>query len=370
MRLEIVVAVERLEIKRVMRPDPEIDRGVEGGGLGRAQIVFRGGVLEVEKRLGRQVVGRAVGAVEHDPVGVVVGVVAVRGVARGGDAETEIFVGAEDAEDVGVGGAEILAPLVGQIEVGAAGAEADLAPIALEGGAGDDVDDAADGVAVAVGRRGLDDLDVGDAIGGEVAAVETAAAHAVAVDLERVELAGEPADVGTLGRAILALVDGDAGEALERVADVAVVHRAEDFLGDDIHDAAGGLLLVDGEGLPTGRLGDLERGHPQHVVLEAGVERGGGTGAHGDFAPEQIEADIFRLDLVGAGGHSGDGVAALSVRGVGGGRAVDFDHGALQGLARGGIEDTARDRAGGRSLRQHRGGEQRERKAEDNRPAT
>ena len=89
----------------------------------------------------------------------------------GGDAHAEVFLAAENPEEIGVADAAVVAPLLGEAEVGGAAAHADFAAVALEGRARDDIDNAADGVAVTVGRRGLNHLDVGDAVGDEVARI-------------------------------------------------------------------------------------------------------------------------------------------------------------------------------------------------------
>lgn len=237
-------------------------------------------------------------------------------------------------------------PPAGEREVVEAGPEADLAAVPLEGGARHDVDRAAQRVAVLVRRGGLDHLDVRDAVGDEIARAESAGTEAVAVELEGIELAGEPADVHSLGRAVLALVDGESRQTLERVADVAVIHRPEGLLRDDVHDTAGGLLLIDRERLAARRLRHLEGGHPEHLALQIGVQHGRGARGHHDRSAEGVETDVLHLDRHVPGGHAGEGVAAVGVRRVHHGGAGGPHDGALQRATGGALVNAAGDDTG------------------------
>ncbi len=69
-----------------------------------------------------------------------------------------------------------MAELLGKIAVDAADVDADFASAALERAARDDVDDAADRVAVAIGCRCLDYLDRRDAVARELRQPDAASA--------------------------------------------------------------------------------------------------------------------------------------------------------------------------------------------------
>lgn len=58
---------------------------------------------------------------------------------------------------------------------------------------------------------------------------------------ERIVFRLEAADIDAGGRAVLVLVDCNARQLLERVANVAANHITESLLGNDVHDAARGF---------------------------------------------------------------------------------------------------------------------------------
>ena len=298
----------------------------------------------------RQVQGRIGGGIEVGVVLVEVVVVARGLVGRGAQADAEVVFPAKRIEQVAVDKTGVVAPGVVLVVVDAAAGDLKGTAVALEGGTRRDIDDTADGVAVAVGRGGLDHLDVRDAVGVELAGAEAAAGagsrDAVPVDLEGVILGFQTADVHAVGGAVFGFVDGQAGQALEGVADVAADHGAEGFFGHDIHDAFGGLLLIDGLSLAAGLLGDGEGLHLQRRAGEACRDRDRRVGGDRHVLHERIETDVVDLQLIGTHRNGRQIETALGIRGIGGRGAEHTHDRALEGLARRVIGDAAGDRTG------------------------
>ncbi len=194
-----------------------------------------------------------------------------------------------------------MTPVLRQIAVDSGELEAHGASVALKGAPADHVDDPADRIAVAVGCRGLDHFDVGDARRLKLSGIErptcvTRVRHAVAVDLKRIVRTGNAANVKASGRTVLVFVHTDARQALERLADIPCRHRAERLLRNDVNDAGSNLLLVDGEGLATSGLLHHEGIQLEDRALHRSVQRRHAASARGHGLTERIQADVIYLD--------------------------------------------------------------------------
>ena len=120
------------------------------------------------------------------------------------------------------------------------------------GGAGDEIDRAADGVGVHVGSERLVDLDGLDHVRGHE--VELHGAHfpfrggdALAVERDRVEARLRAADQPEAGFPLV-VGDDDAGNPLDGVANVGVGEPAHLIGGDHVGDVGALLLLIEGRG--------------------------------------------------------------------------------------------------------------------------
>ena len=252
-------------------------------------------------------------------------------------------------DDVAVAEGKIGHEFFAQFHVVGAGGELDRAAATVEGRLGDEIDNAADGIAVEVGRRGLDDLDRGDGVGREIVEGEGAGGVTVdrtltgagggeagAVKLHAVEGTVETADVdvaGNLGAAVR--VGGDAGDALERLRDVVIGHLAEQFFGGHVLHRFGDALLIDGAGLAENIRLDLDGFELDGVGAEEEIKRRGATGDDLDRSALRIEAEVGDLDFVAAGGNGAQVETAIA-GGVGAKLSADNAHdGALQRLAGG-----------------------------------
>ena len=172
--------------------------------------------MKVE-RLGELEVGTVGGAdVKVVEIDVVVGAGSL--VGRDRETDAEVFRAATNTQNVTVEEPGVVAPLVVHLVVHPGCRDLDLATFALEGGARDGVNDAADRIAIAVGGGSFNHLDIAHAIGEELARGETAAVarrgRTKAIDLKRIIFRLHAADVHAVGGAVLVFVDAEAGQAL------------------------------------------------------------------------------------------------------------------------------------------------------------
>ena len=330
----------------VVGVEAEVERGrlvAEGaplaGPVGALEGLVGGGGGDEEPRL------RGGGLTRAD-----LGDEAVADVALERADDAEIVRAAKDTEDVGVAeieevefGAVVVrdaAVLVAVGPRGAGGKRDEAAGRAVVGALRAEVHVAGDGVAVHVGRGGLDDFRGGERAGADLAEVNVAVADRGAagdgdlgaVDEERGKILRHAADVDGADLAAGA-VDGDTGEALEHFADGGA-GIAEGVDGGDGADVGGLAFFLNRGGLAlTEALHDKFFGFVDDRV-ERDVADDGLAGGSREREALVVEAGIGDDEARRAGG---DGQAVVAVA-VGGGAHV----GAFEG-----DDDTGEDIAGG-----------------------
>jgi hypothetical protein len=234
-------------------------------------------------------------------------------------AEAERAPGVEHIE-VGDRGVAARLPTEGVLQVLHLAVEA--AFLEFEGAARNQVDRAAERIGVHVRRQRLDDFNPADHLGGDEGKIDGAVVVLHRRGLDAVRRGGEPVAVegdgvvfggGAAHVGPLIVDDVDAGEPRQRLADRAVGQVADGVGGDDVGNAAGGALLVDGAGLALADARDGEGVHHDRAVGEAGVDPRdlAVTDLHG--GPVRFEAEVGGFESVGAGGKIGEMEAAFAV---------------------------------------------------------
>ena len=218
-----------------------------------------------------------------------------------------------------------------------------------EGGAGLEVDGAAQGIRAFVGRLAFDEFKAfehGARDGLKLeAAVGAEAREGAAVDGDVVERRVHAADVEAVGEAFIGGAAGDAGETLDDFAGTHVGQVAEGIHGDDVLHVGGVALFGDHGGIAFAFAGDLERLKFVDAGGEFEIAGDRLRGAHDQAAARGIEPDVGDDEFVGALGDAGERVAAGVVGERGEIERGDGDEGAGELVARGRVADSAGDGA-------------------------
>ena len=208
---------------------------------------------------------------------------------------------------------------------------------------------AADGIGVHVGRWRLDDLDAVDVVSGQFINLE-------ATGLLAAGGTGEARAIerhGAVGRAHpahedlidLALVEigGDAGNAFQHLADVAIDEFAERVGGDDALHVIGVALARDRGGAALAFAGDSEGGELIDRRAQADGRHRVPPRSDGERLRVGVETRIGDLERVVAGRHAREFEATVAIRERGLGGAEERDLRAGEEAARGGIAHAAGD---------------------------
>ena len=245
---------------------------------------------------------------------------------------------------VGVFDIELLIPVLLLVVVGSAEVELEQTLGEIEGALGDEVDAAADRVALHVGRHGFHELDAREALGRitthAVGPVVVGVADTHAVEGDRVKLRGETADIGAHGL-VRADFEVEAGHRLEDFADFAEAGIGERIERGDLADVLGVLLEIQRLRLPFGLRGDHEFLHGDDFGREAQRERRSHAREHGDGKLLRIGAGRVDPQAVVARREGAEEEFALAVSDGSARGAHERELGALDEITRGVVEDNA-----------------------------
>ncbi|MNX74582.1 hypothetical protein D3C86_1060270 [compost metagenome] len=282
------------------------------------------------------------GLLEHeDAVFLDPGVLDVLGAAVGlGIAErqegAEGLVRTKDVRDRGPGAGVVAAVVI----IAAAGVAAERQTAGVEGRARLDVDRAGDRVGVLAGQQRLGDFDVGDDVAGQGVQVDRAGAR---IDRRNRHAVHRHGGEGRRGAAhvdvaafALVTLDGDAGDALQRLGDVGIGVAADSVRRQDVDRAVGVLLLVQ---RASDAVGDDARHH--HVgdrgrlaAVHRHRNRGQASRRRHDRLAGRRQADVAHVQFDLAG-NARQNELALGVADHAAARAPLDDLGARQGRALG-----------------------------------
>ena len=278
--------------------------------------------------------------------------------------ETEVTLAAEDVEEllpadveermraVFFAGGRLLGERRSVADAGAVGDAATLAH--RERRAALEIDRAADGAGLLVGRVALGELHLVEHGTGEVVHVRAAGEGALAgewraVERDAVEAGADAADGETVDEIFVGRIAGDAGEADGHFGGIHVRQVSERIHGDDVLHVFGVALRGDGGGTALALAGDFEGVEFVDDTGQVEVARGAGGVGDGDSGARRIEADIGDDDLVRAGGERREDVAAGIVGERGEAERRNLDAGALEEIAGGDVGDVAGEGGGPKS---------------------
>ena len=236
----------------------------------------------------------------------------------------------------------------------------------FEGAAGDDIYRARERHAGGFRRRGIEHFDARDVVGRKILRIDMAGSalegtgHVETIHRHGDVVVGYAVD-GNPARNAEAGVDGDAGDELQQVADVALRRGAKFIGGDDVAHVRGKTLLVDRDRGPVhfARLGDDETreflnyctrddgAFAETAQLEIVFSRSASPDGHSDCLCHQASAK--RLNVGGAGRNAWEIVLADVVGEYFEARALNGDSRSLSVFAAAGVEDAAAQRSGRRT---------------------
>ena len=288
------------------------------------------------------------------------------------EGETEVALAAEEIEEllpadveervgaVFFAGGRLLGERGSVADTGTVGDTAAL--LHAERGAALEVDRAADGAGLFVGRVALGELHLVEHGTGEVVHVRAAAERALAgerraVESDAVEAGANAADGETVDEIFVGRIASDAGEADGHFGGIHVRQVSERIHGDDVLHVFGVALGGDGGGTALALAGDLEGVEFVDDARQVEIARGGGGVVDGDRGANRVEADVGDDDLVRAGRERRENVAAGIVGEGAEAEGRDGDLRALEEIAGGDVGDVTGEGGGGRGGRGEEEGE-------------